>query len=286
MLNFPETVQQEVFDGQNHVLAPAALNIGAGMAEPDGEGYRLNGRWQWGTGIVHGTWVMAGGLAKGQNGPEPRFFLLPKADVQPIDTWHVTGMCATGSWDFVIDNVYVPAERTLPFAEILNATSGIAERLDGPLYRTPLMPVLGFAAGLPLLGAAQSALAEFTKQMREKIDNNVLRAGAPQPDVSDTLGEVALMLDSAELLMRDVLDDVMAKRNRCSEQERSRWLSRQAFAVHTCRAAANRIAEIAGASGGFPEQSGTAGHQGHSDRGESRGVCESQSVRRCRARAA
>jgi hypothetical protein len=46
------------------------------------------------------------------------------------------------------------------------------------------MPVLGFAASLPILGAAQSALADFADQMRVKLENNVLRSGVPQTDVS------------------------------------------------------------------------------------------------------
>ncbi len=78
-------------------------------------------------------------------------------------------MCATGPWDFKIDDVFVAEDYARPFQMFLDASSGIAERFSGPLYRTPLMPVLGFAAGLPILGAAQMALAEFSDQMREKI---------------------------------------------------------------------------------------------------------------------
>ncbi len=202
LFNYPETVCDEVMAGSNHVLAPAALNIGGGAARKVDGGYRLSGQWQWGTGIVHSTWVLAGGLVLDESGgPVPTFFLLPTSEVEPVDTWHVTGMCATGSWDFRIDDVFVPEERALPFQQFLDATSGIAERFDGPLYSTPLMPVLGFAAGLPLLGAAQRVLAEFSDQMREKIEKNVLRAGSPLPDVSGVLGEAALRIDTAELVM-------------------------------------------------------------------------------------
>jgi alkylation response protein AidB-like acyl-CoA dehydrogenase len=113
------------------------------------------------------------------------------------------------------------------------------------------MPVLGFTAGLPILGAAQMALAEFSDQMRSKIENNVLRAGSPLPDVSGMLGEAALKIDTAELVFRDVLADVMAKRNQASTEDRSRWLSRMAHAVYTCKEAVLRISEETGASGGF-----------------------------------
>jgi len=250
LLNYPEEVCKEVYGNENYVLAPATLNIGAGTAQPVDGGYRLSGQWQWGTGILHSTWVLAGGLAIIDDVPTPTFFLMPIEDVEPIDTWFMNGMCATGSWDFKVDDVFISSERAIPFQSILDNTTGIAERFDGPLYSTPLMPVLGFAAGLPILGAAQSALANYAEQMRFKLENNVLRSSAPQSDVSKVLGEVSLKLETAELVLRDVLRDVMEKRNKATPTERAHWLTRQTYAVHMCKEAALQIADVSGASGG------------------------------------
>jgi len=251
LLNYSDEVCEEVYDGNNYALAPATLNVGAGSATPVDGGYRLSGQWQWGTGILQSSWVLAGGIALVDETPTPTFFLLPIEDVEPIDTWFMTGMCATGSWDFKIDDVFVPLNRAIPFQSILNNTTGIAERFKTPLYRTPLMPVLGFAAGLPILGAAQSALADFAQQMIAKREGNVLRAGRPQPDVAKLLGEVSLKLETAELLMRTVLRDVMDKRNTGTPAEQGHWLSQQAYAVHACKEAALQISDATGASGGF-----------------------------------
>ena len=70
----------------------------------------------------------------------------------------MSGMCATGSWDFKVDDVFIPQDRALPFQSILDATSGISERFGGPLYRTPLMPVLGLLLGCPFWGGPVGAL--------------------------------------------------------------------------------------------------------------------------------
>ncbi|MCR9259733.1 MAG: hypothetical protein NXH95_08435 [Pseudomonadaceae bacterium] len=142
-----------------------------------------------GIGIVHGTWILAGGLVMDdETGPVPMFFL---------------------------------------------------------------MPVLGFTAALPILGAAQMALAEFSDQMRHKIENNVLRAGSPLPDVSGVIGEAALRMDTAELVLRDVMADVMAKRNKATNAERAYWLSRMAYAAYTYKEATLRISEKTSASAVF-----------------------------------
>jgi alkylation response protein AidB-like acyl-CoA dehydrogenase len=250
VLNYSDEVCSTVFGEDNYVLAPATLNVGAGTAEAVKGGYRLSGQWQWGTGILHSRWVLAGGLAMVDQTPTPTFFLLPIEDVELIDTWFMSGMCATGSWDFKVDDVFIPEERAVPFQSILDATSGIADRFGGPLYRTPLMPVLGFAAGLPILGAAQSALSNFAEQMRGKLASKTLRSGMPQPDVSKVLGEVSLKVESAELLMRSVLRDVMDKRNDASTQQRSHWLSQIAYAVHSCKEASIKLGDVTGASGG------------------------------------
>lgn len=252
LLNYPKIVVEEVLGANNHVLAPATLNIGGGQAKKVDGGYQLSGQWQWGTGIIHSTWVMAGGLVMDSSGkPTPMFFLIPLSDVEPIDTWYVTGMCSTGSWDFKIDDVFVADEFAVPFQELVTAKSGIAERYSGPLYSTPLMPVLGFAGGLPILGAAQMALEEFSKQTREKIEKNATRIGAPLTDVSGVIGEAALKIESAELVMRHVLADVMAKRNRSMPEEQSHWLSQLAYAVFTCKEAVLQISAETGASGGL-----------------------------------
>ena len=251
LCNFSEDVCTKVLNGGNHALAPASLNIGGGRATKVDGGYRLNGQWQWGTGIVHSTWVLAGGLIVGDDVPQPMMFLMPTADVEPIDTWHTSGMCGTGSWDFKISDVFVPDEHALPFQDILNATTGIAERFEAPLYSTPLMPVLCFAASLPILGAAQMAVAEFSKQMGDKIAKNQLRSGTPLVDVSETLGGASLKIETAELVLRDVMADVMAKRNQATMAERNKWLARVTYAVSTCKEAVLQISELTGASGGM-----------------------------------
>ena len=252
--NYPESIFEQVLGGESYALAPGTLNITGGRAEPIDGGYRLSGQWQWGTGIVHSTWVMVGALVQGDESETgPYFFILPRDQVEAIDTWHVTGMCATGSQDIKINDVFVPSAAAQPFADLLNATTGIADRFDTPLYGTPLMVVLGLAASTPILGAALMAVEEFSRQTRIKRDKGQLRAGGSvEPfDVSPTIGEAALKVESAELMLRSVVDDVMIKRNNSTQEERSAWISRIAHAAYTCKDAVLQISAETGSSGGL-----------------------------------
>lgn len=89
---FPAAVQPELFAQRSYVLAPAML-APSGVAVREGEGYRLNGRWQWASGVMHGDWVIPGALEQTPDGkPDPRWFAVPLSQVKVEDTlvcrWH------------------------------------------------------------------------------------------------------------------------------------------------------------------------------------------------------
>lgn len=249
LLHYSPEVVERVFDGADHVLAPGTLNLSGGRAEKVAGGYQLSGQWPWGTGIVHGTWVLAGAMLQTDADPMPYVFLLPAADVEAVDTWHVAGMCGSGSQDFRIDGVFVPDAYGLPFTALTEVTSGIDKRHVGPLYRTPLVPLLGLAGSLPILGAAQNACQSLGAQLQEKREGR-RQTSIPRGDSAlRIMGEAGLTIESAELMLRAVLGDIMDLRVDASTGERLQWMARIAHAVFRCREATNAIGAAAGASG-------------------------------------
>ncbi len=246
--HYPKSVQDEIFGDNNYALAPGALSVAGGKATPVDGGYRLSGQWQWGTGIVHATWVMAGALLdKGGGTIVPMFFVLPREETETIDTWHMAGMCATGSHDFKIDDVFVPEERARPFVDLLTLNTGISKLYDAPLYRTPMLPILAIAAGTPCLGAAKRAVAEFKEQSKQKLDMSTGKVRSENPSRQVTAAHAALEVEMAESMMRSVVADVMEQRIDAPIATRAAWLARMTHAVATCRAAINKICEASGA---------------------------------------
>ena len=249
---FSEEFQNELFADRAYVLAPGSLSLADGRADEVDGGYRLSGSWQWGTGIVHAEWVMVGAMSTDADGNlGARFFALPRAEVEAIDTWHVAGMCATGSYDIKIEDAFVPDHRSVDLLDLING-SAASKFHDAPLYRTPLVPILGFASALSILGAAQGAVEEYCSQTKAKIATNETRPGAgPIVDSGKpaVVAQAAMTIEAAELLLRDILREVMEHRNAAASELRGSWLARMAHAVFMCRSAVQDIVSVTGAGG-------------------------------------
>jgi alkylation response protein AidB-like acyl-CoA dehydrogenase len=82
-----------------------------GTGRPVAGGYVVSGRWGFSSGIVHADWVI-GGFPAPDDPARVIVFVAPKADADVIDTWHVAGLQGTGSLDFRLSDVFVPASMT------------------------------------------------------------------------------------------------------------------------------------------------------------------------------
>lgn len=244
---FPESFQKELFRDRSFVLAPGMLSP-TGKAGAVADGYELSGRWQWATGIVHADWVLAGAVIVRDDRPDAMFFALPRTDVQLDDTWHMDGMCGTGSHDVVIDRAFVPEDRAVSIRKMLNAQAPGSRLHPGPLYHTPMAPILSLTAALPVLGQAKASAGHFAQQLQGRYDLATLEAQSNNSSRQARLAQADLEIATAELLLRHVLEDVMEHRDAADEGRRVRWTASVAHAVRTCQRAVHTLCEAAGAS--------------------------------------
>ncbi|UWE12997.1 acyl-CoA dehydrogenase family protein [Actinacidiphila bryophytorum] len=116
---------KEVYPRQDMVTA--GVLAPAGHAERVPGGFRLSGRWSFGSGVAHSDWVNSGAFVfedgkpyaspDGSNPHESRQFLVPRSAVETVDNWDTTGLCGTGSCDYTITDVFVPENHTFTFYE-------------------------------------------------------------------------------------------------------------------------------------------------------------------------
>src|SRR5205085_630989 len=106
----PERVAREWF------ADPAAFIVAAtgavGSAQPVDGGYRVTGRWPFGGGAAHASRFMGLAALKDRKSPVPFCCYFTPEHVTIHDTWHVSGLRGTGSCDFEVRDVFVPAEHT------------------------------------------------------------------------------------------------------------------------------------------------------------------------------
>ena len=249
---FPEKFQKELFAGRTYVLAPAMISPTATVTQEKG-GFRINGRWQWGTGIMHGDWVIPAATEITPDGkPIPRWFALPTSEVTVEDTWYVDGMAGTGSNDVVIDNVFIPQERALEMRGMMGGNGPGSQIHDGPLYRTPMMPILTMAATMPALGQAKTAVRLFRERLQERtlLDmNKQVQRSASQMRLARAEVEVC----ETELLLRHFVEDVCTKRNTATLEDRARWATQLAMTVHQCKKIIQDVVEASGAHAHFQD---------------------------------
>ncbi|MDR3529819.1 MAG: acyl-CoA dehydrogenase family protein [Rhodopila sp.] len=170
--------------GQELAGTPADYR-GAGSARPGGRawevpgGYRVKGRWNFASGIQNARWLYCTCIM--MDGDKPRLtaagapvlraMWVPRDSVTIVDTWSVMGMRGTGSQDFTVDDVVVPAARSCLSDDPPNET--------GPLYSPRAWYVnLWTPSAANALGIARGAidsLAEIAATEASTMSANLLR---------------------------------------------------------------------------------------------------------------
>jgi len=149
----PEEAAREIYGDRTSITGGVFAPNGKGVATTVGgvDGFSVSGRWAWGSGTQHCRWVLGGALC---DDGTFRLCWFPQSEVTFHDTWYTTGMRGSGSLDYSVTDVFVPAARTIQPA------------VTRPVVRTPLSQFPNFtllAAGVSAvgLGVARRALDEL-----------------------------------------------------------------------------------------------------------------------------
>lgn len=191
-------------------LVTAGVFAPSGTAQPVDGGYRVGGRWAFASGCEHadllygncidtGAAVGAGGDGPdaGGHGPPPmRIAVFAPDQVTIEDTWHVSGLCGTGSHHIAVDDLVVPAERTYA---VLTAEPCV----DAVMARIPLpAPYALLLAGIAL-GIARGALDDLLGLAAGKVPLLASSELATSPHLHLALGEADARLRAAQATVHD-----------------------------------------------------------------------------------
>ncbi|WP_177221666.1 acyl-CoA dehydrogenase family protein [Lentzea xinjiangensis] len=188
----PVDAADEVFGDPRAVIAGTAAPLGKAVAAEGG--YRVNGRWGWGSAVPHSSWVIGG-----TSTPEgPRLAVYPRSDVTIHDTWHSAGLRATGSHEFSVADAYLPSRRTVwP----IGCTPGI----EGPITVFPFFGLLAVGVACVTLGTARRALDEIEALAMEKTPQYATARLAEQTGVQAEIALAEARLSAAAAFLHEAL---------------------------------------------------------------------------------
>jgi alkylation response protein AidB-like acyl-CoA dehydrogenase len=146
----------------------------AGVFAPSGRatkvdgGFQVQGRWQWGSGSLNAHWIGAGcvlvqdgePLTKAAGVPRNHMLFFRASQLHSLDTWHVSGLCGTGSTDFEVRDAFVLDRHAAGYL--------VRKPPDRPLFRFPAFAPLAHGVAAVAMGVARASIGELLRLASEK----------------------------------------------------------------------------------------------------------------------
>lgn len=220
----------------------------SGLAERVDGGYRVTGRWAFGSAIHHADWVTTGAVVardgvpvrSPSGAPQLCSICVPIKDVIVEDNWFSSGLKGTGSSHYRIENVFVPDDFLL---------GGKRPPRGGPLFQ---LPTYGYVAACHAgfaLGVAKRAMSEITSMASGKKRKLTGVKLGERGAFHKELGVMASKLAGARLFSLDILNRMWTAQNKGERMSLVEW--------GECRAAMTYVTEVAAEVTTFAYRYGT-----------------------------
>ena len=204
----PEIAQKIWGDDPRGVLAWGFQVEGRAKVVPGG--YLVRGKWAFGSGGHHATWMGGhchvelpdGSLLSGSDGkPIERTMLFRQEQLTWFSTWDVVGLRGTGSDTYTVTGLFVP--------EAYTVRRDVAEerRIDDPFYQfsTTSAYSCGFAG--VSMGIARGMLDALKDLAQTKQPSNTARMLRDSPVMHHLIAENEAVLRSARAFMLETIRD-------------------------------------------------------------------------------
>ena len=180
-----------------------------GHALPVDGGYQIGGRWNYVSGVNHANWLFLNCIIKDANGPVldskgvpvTRMMVVP-ADAGVIEeTWSTLGMRGTGSNDLVIDESFVPHERTFLLYE--------PSAQKGPHYDPRTVTATSWVLiAANALGMARGAMGSFVGLATQSGSTSSPTLLRDRTTIQTTVGEAEATISGARAYVLDAMGAV------------------------------------------------------------------------------
>jgi alkylation response protein AidB-like acyl-CoA dehydrogenase len=206
----PEVAWQ-VYGDRRAVVAWGPPSPSARAEVVDG-GYRLSGRWQFGSGSAHATWLGGQSVVTERDGSKRmhggraqiRQMLFPAERATFHDVWNVVGLRGTASNDYSVSEIVVPHEFTF------DRDVPAERREHGALYSFGALLMYAVAFGSVALGLARSSLNAVIELAGGKTSRQTDRPVGESAGVQMQLGLAETRLRGARTFLLESLREAYA----------------------------------------------------------------------------
>ncbi|MBM4254969.1 MAG: hypothetical protein FJ147_03630 [Deltaproteobacteria bacterium] len=244
-----DSVRAELFHNPRYLFANSTRPTGKAVVTNGG--FRVSGQWSLVSGCELADWIVLANVVteghtprlRASGAPELRMAYVPKGSYRILDTWHVGGLRGTGSHDVVVDDVFVPMERTHLFADV--------SQLDRPLYRMPFAAMMSSWCAAMCLGLAQTAIDTLLALASSKVQADLGPGIRDRPEVQAKLASAIAAVDSARLFLHHVLGNLWSVSKQgtpATEQQRARLWEAAIHAARTAKSTVTAMYEAAATS--------------------------------------
>ena len=202
-LGLPDDGVHEIYSrGADTIIAGTAVP-GGGQAVPVAGGYRVSGRWQFGSGCQESAWMLGSFQILDDGQPRRRpdggslywrgVFPRTEAEIVP-GSWDVAGLRGTGSFDWTVENVFLPERRTMPQVGI--PLDNQWERWPGITYALPVQCWVGPHHSAVITGIARAGIDALIELAVEKTPRGRTGMLCENPQVQDAIGRADAILNA------------------------------------------------------------------------------------------
>jgi alkylation response protein AidB-like acyl-CoA dehydrogenase len=193
---------QEVHGPAPSIIAGTAVQ-GGGQAVPVEGGYRINGHWTFGTGCQESAWMLGSfqilddGQPRRRADGAPLFWrgVFPRDEAQVVPgSWDVTGLRGTGSFDWIVEDVFLPERRTMVHAGV--PLDNQWARWPGISYALPSQAWVGPHHSAVITGIARAGVDALVALAVEKMPRGRTGRLCENPQVQDAVGRADAMLNA------------------------------------------------------------------------------------------
>jgi alkylation response protein AidB-like acyl-CoA dehydrogenase len=249
-LGLPDDGVQEVHGPSPSIIAGTAVQ-GGGEATPVEGGYRINGHWTFGTGCQESAWMLGSfqilddGQPRRRPDGAPLFWrgVFPRAEANVVPgSWDVTGLRGTGSFDWKVENVFLPERRTMVHAGV--PLDNQWARWPGITYALPSQAWVGPHHSSVITGIARAGIDALLELAVEKMPRGRTGRLCDNPQVQDAAGRADAMLNAGRVyrsaMIAELWNTIAAGRETTLEQ-RARCRLAAVYAADNARDAMDLV---------------------------------------------